>query len=330
MLRSTTELKKRFHSFPHLCRRPSRLLRVPEPRSVGDARRVESRRRAPVAGSVISELVLRSALDSCRRSRRDLLTDHLDGRSSTRCVPGSGAQECARCLRDGVRSPAGGRRVGVSEAVVGEGRRMKISVVGCGYLGAVHAASMAQLGHDVVGIDVDETKVEVLQHGKAPFYEPGFDDLLTESLSSGRLAFSADVAAAADAQLHFVCVGTPQKRGEYAADLRYVEAAVDSLLPFLTPRRPRRREVDRAGGHRGPAGRAHRDRGSGCDAGLEPRVPARGVRRPRHAASRPARLRAARRRLGRARARAAGRGRTPGSSPTGPRRSSRTTPRPRW
>jgi UDPglucose 6-dehydrogenase len=113
---------------------------------------------------------------------------------------------------------------------------MRISVLGCGYLGAVHAASMAQLGHDVVGIDVDESKVDVLQHGKAPFYEPGFDDLLTESLSSGRLVFSADVAAAADAQLHFVCVGTPQKRGEYAADLRYVEAAVDSLLPFLTPR----------------------------------------------------------------------------------------------
>ncbi len=106
---------------------------------------------------------------------------------------------------------------------------MKISVVGCGYLGAVHAASMAQLGHDVVGIDVDLPKVEALQHGKAPFYEPGFDDLLTESLSSGRLAFSADVAAAADAQVHFVCVGTPQKRGEYAADLRYVEAAVESL-----------------------------------------------------------------------------------------------------
>ena len=112
---------------------------------------------------------------------------------------------------------------------------MKISVVGCGYLGAVHAASMAQLGHEVVGIDVDLARVETLQHGKAPFYEPGFDDLLTESLSSGRLAFRADVEAAAEAQVHFVCVGTPQKRGEYAADLRYVEAAVESLLPVLRP-----------------------------------------------------------------------------------------------
>ena len=69
---------------------------------------------------------------------------------------------------------------------------MKISVVGCGYLGAVHAASMAQLGHDVVGIDVDLPKVEALQHGKAPFYEPGFDDLLAETLASGRLTFSTD------------------------------------------------------------------------------------------------------------------------------------------
>jgi UDPglucose 6-dehydrogenase len=94
---------------------------------------------------------------------------------------------------------------------------------------------MAQLGHDVVGIDVDLPKVEALQLGKATFYEPGFDDLLTASLSSGRLTFSADVEAARDAQVHFVCVGTPQKRGEYAADLRYVEAAVESLVPVLRP-----------------------------------------------------------------------------------------------
>src|SRR5690349_15993103 len=112
---------------------------------------------------------------------------------------------------------------------------MRISVIGCGYLGAVHAACMAQLGHDVVGIDVDLSKVDALAHGKAPFYEPGFDDLLTESLATGRLAFSADLADAARAQVHFVCVGTPQKRGEYAADLRYVESAVESLLPVLAP-----------------------------------------------------------------------------------------------
>src|SRR3954452_24476380 len=107
---------------------------------------------------------------------------------------------------------------------------MRDSVIGCGYLGAVHAASMAELGHDVVGIDVDQAKIDSLQHAKAPFYEPGFEELLGRSLASGRLRFSADIAAAGDAVVHFVCVGTPQKRGEYAADLRYVEAAVESLL----------------------------------------------------------------------------------------------------
>ena len=138
---------------------------------------------------------------------------------------------------------------------------MKISVVGCGYLGAVHAASMAELGHDVVGIDVDLPKVEALQLGKAPFYEPGFDDLLAAVAGVGPAARSAPTSpAAADAQVHFVCVGTPQKRGEYAADLRYVEAAVQSLLLVLRPGSPGRREVDGAGGDGRAAGRAGRSR----------------------------------------------------------------------
>ena len=112
---------------------------------------------------------------------------------------------------------------------------MRISVIGCGYLGAVHAASMAELGHEVVGIDVDLKKVAALSDARAPFYEPGFEELLARSLGSGRLRFSSDFADAAGAQLHFVCVGTPQKRGEYAADLRYVEAATESLLDVLAP-----------------------------------------------------------------------------------------------
>jgi UDPglucose 6-dehydrogenase len=112
---------------------------------------------------------------------------------------------------------------------------MRISVVGCGYLGAVHAACMTQLGHTVIGIDVDVPRVDALAHGKAPFYEPGFDDLLTDSIATGRLTFSSDLPDAAHARVHFVCVGTPQKRGEYAADLRYVESAVESLLPVLEP-----------------------------------------------------------------------------------------------
>src|ERR687885_2543676 len=112
---------------------------------------------------------------------------------------------------------------------------MKVSVVGCGYLGAVHAASMAELGHEVVGIDVDEPKIAALNQARAPFYEPGFEELLARTLASGRLRFSTDVADAAGAQVHFVCVGTPQRRGEYAADLRYVQAATESLLEVLGP-----------------------------------------------------------------------------------------------
>ncbi|MCW2507763.1 MAG: rkpK, partial [Modestobacter sp.] len=112
---------------------------------------------------------------------------------------------------------------------------MKISVIGCGYLGAVHAASMAQLGHDVVGIEVDQAKAAMLASGKVPFFEPGFEELLGRSLASGRLRFSPDMGDAAGSKVHFVCVGTPQKRGEYAADLRFVEAATESLLAVLEP-----------------------------------------------------------------------------------------------
>jgi UDPglucose 6-dehydrogenase len=112
---------------------------------------------------------------------------------------------------------------------------MKISVIGCGYLGAVHAASMAELGHEVVGIDVDERKIRALSQGRAPFYEPGFEALLGAALASGRLRFSVDITEARPAVVHFLCVGTPQKRGEYAADLRYVEAAAESLVEILQP-----------------------------------------------------------------------------------------------
>ncbi|MFC8190320.1 UDP-glucose dehydrogenase family protein [Cellulomonas sp. NPDC057328] len=112
---------------------------------------------------------------------------------------------------------------------------MRISVIGCGYLGAVHAASMASLGHDVVGIDVDADKVARLAAGTAPFYEPGLPELLAEVGSTGRLRFSTDMADAAGAQVHFLCVGTPQKHGEFRADLSYVDAAFDALLPHVAP-----------------------------------------------------------------------------------------------
>jgi UDPglucose 6-dehydrogenase len=110
---------------------------------------------------------------------------------------------------------------------------MKISVIGCGYLGAVHAACMAKLGHDVVGIDVDESKIAALREGRAPFFEPGLPELLLEARATGRLKFSSEIAEAAGSAVHFVCVGTPQKQGEYAADLQFVDAAFVGLLPHL-------------------------------------------------------------------------------------------------
>ncbi|MFV2145771.1 UDP-glucose dehydrogenase family protein [Isoptericola sp. G70] len=110
---------------------------------------------------------------------------------------------------------------------------MRISVIGLGYLGAVHAAALAASGHDVVGVDVDPEKVGALALGKAPFYEPGFDELLVDAMRSGRLRVGTDVGAAAGCAVHFVCVGTPQAAGSSAADLRYVDAAVESLLPHL-------------------------------------------------------------------------------------------------
>jgi UDPglucose 6-dehydrogenase len=112
---------------------------------------------------------------------------------------------------------------------------MRISVFGCGYLGAVHAACMAQVGHEVVGIDVLESQVDSLNRGQPPFYEPGLAEILSDSLRSGRLRFSTDPSDAKGADVHFLCVGTPQRKGENAADLTYVEAAFADLVPYVAP-----------------------------------------------------------------------------------------------
>lgn len=111
---------------------------------------------------------------------------------------------------------------------------MRISVIGCGYLGAVHAACMAKLGHDVVGIDVDSRKIDDLSAARAPFYEPGLESLLKEVQETGRLTFTTDLAAAAGSSVHFICVGTPQKKGENGADMTFVDAATNGLLPYLS------------------------------------------------------------------------------------------------
>jgi UDPglucose 6-dehydrogenase len=113
------------------------------------------------------------------------------------------------------------------------GVELKISVIGCGYLGAVHAACMAELGHDVVGVDVDQAKIDALEAARAPFFEPGLPEILTSANASGRLRFTTDMSQVADADVHFIAVGTPQTKGSYAADLTYVNAAVTGLLPHL-------------------------------------------------------------------------------------------------
>jgi len=110
---------------------------------------------------------------------------------------------------------------------------VKISVFGCGYLGAVHAATLASMGHTVVGVDVDPGKVEQLARGVAPFHEPGLDELLQDGLATGRLTFATTAVAATGAQVHFLCVGTPQHKTSDAADLTYLVSAVKALLPHL-------------------------------------------------------------------------------------------------
>ncbi|MEU0457050.1 UDP-glucose/GDP-mannose dehydrogenase family protein [Streptomyces sp. NPDC006129] len=116
---------------------------------------------------------------------------------------------------------------------------LKITVIGTGYLGATHAAAMAELGFEVLALDVVREKIEMLERGEAPMYEPGLDELLRKHVpgfegSSGRLRFTQDWAEiGAFGDVHFVCVNTPQRHGEYACDMSYVDSAFASLAPHL-------------------------------------------------------------------------------------------------
>jgi UDPglucose 6-dehydrogenase len=111
---------------------------------------------------------------------------------------------------------------------------LKLTVIGAGYLGAVHAACMAEVGHDVLGVDVDRGRVEALASGRAPFFEPGLDELLTRNVGDGRLRFSTSLEQAAEfGEVHFICDGTPQQPGSHAADLRYIDAVLSGLAPSL-------------------------------------------------------------------------------------------------
>ena len=111
---------------------------------------------------------------------------------------------------------------------------MKITVIGLGYLGATHAIAMAELGHDVIGIEANPQRLSDLQNGVVPFYEPGLDEALARVLKKGNIKFKADHDdESLEADLHFLCVGTPQLPGSYAANTEYLHSAVKALAPYL-------------------------------------------------------------------------------------------------
>lgn len=112
---------------------------------------------------------------------------------------------------------------------------MRMTVFGTGYLGATHAACMAEMGHDVLGVDVDPEKIQALSEGRVPFFEPGLPEILTRNIEAGRLRFTTDYAEAAEfADVHFIGVGTPQRKGSYAADTTYVNAVIETLAPLVS------------------------------------------------------------------------------------------------
>ncbi|MEY4655124.1 MAG: hypothetical protein RL523_523 [Actinomycetota bacterium] len=113
---------------------------------------------------------------------------------------------------------------------------MKVTVIGLGYLGATHSVAMSKLGHQVIGIEQNPEKLAELQAGRAGFFEPGLDQALKEELASGRLSFQSNHNAdSAEAEIHFLCVGTPQTEGSLAADTSYLYSAITDLAPLLKP-----------------------------------------------------------------------------------------------
>jgi UDPglucose 6-dehydrogenase len=109
-----------------------------------------------------------------------------------------------------------------------------LTFIGTGYLGATYAICFAELGYEVLGVDVDAKKIASLAEGEVPIHEPGLDEILRRNLDAGRLRFTTDyVEAAAFGDVHFICVGTPQRADGLGADLSYVESAVTTLVPHL-------------------------------------------------------------------------------------------------
>jgi UDPglucose 6-dehydrogenase len=116
-----------------------------------------------------------------------------------------------------------------------EGHFMKIAMIGTGYVGLVSGVCFSDFGHEVICVDKDPRKVEMLKKGQVPIYEPGLDSLMEKNVAAGRLSFTGDLAAAVDgADAVFIAVGTPTRRGDGHADLTYVMAAAEEIGRALT------------------------------------------------------------------------------------------------
>ncbi len=176
---------------------------------------------------------------------------------------------------------------------------LRITVIGTGYLGATHAAAMAELGFEVLGLDIVPEKVELLSGGRVPMYEPGLEEMLQRHVAGIEVQRAAALhhllgGGREFGDVHFVCVNTPQKHGEYACDMSYVDSAFDALAPHLT------RPALVVGKSTVPVGSAARlaDRlaelapaGAGAELAWNPEFSPRGLRRQGHPAPRPDRRR---------------------------------------
>lgn len=107
---------------------------------------------------------------------------------------------------------------------------MKIAVIGTGYVGLVSGVCFSDFGHDVVCVDKDPNKIDMLERGEVPIYEPGLDELMAKNVEAGRLSFTLDLPTALEgAEAVFIAVGTPTRRGDGHADLTYVMAAAEEI-----------------------------------------------------------------------------------------------------
>ncbi len=112
---------------------------------------------------------------------------------------------------------------------------MKIAMIGTGYVGLVSGVCFSDFGHEVVCVDINPRKIEMLERGEVPIYEPGLEDLMAKNVKAGRLTFSGDLASSvAAAEAVFIAVGTPTRRGDGHADLTYVFAAADEIAKSMT------------------------------------------------------------------------------------------------